>query len=291
MIRTYNDLYLDIRRRLKAAEVEDINFEARLIVSTASGKSKEEFMRDAKLYAPESVAEKADALTDRRIAGEPLAYVLGEWEFMGLPIQVESGVLIPRMDTEILAELALKLLTGTVRNDMRVLDLCCGSGCIGISIAANLPSTRVILVDNSMKALRLSRANVLKNRVTKNVTVIESDARSAPPMLLGKFDVIVCNPPYVPTAEIPTLDGSVKDFEPREALDGGEDGLDFYRGIIPKWKNVLKPGGCMMFECGEGQAHEIEQMMRKAGFDGVASYKDTAGTERVVAGIMTVEEQ
>lgn len=286
-IKTYNELYLDLRRQLKAAGVEDINFEARLIVSAAAQKSKEEFTRDLKLYAPEETVRKATALCERRAAGEPLAYVLQEWEFMGLPMHVEPGVLIPRMDTEVLAELAVRLLGGEeIKNDVRILDLCCGSGCIGIALAARFPQHRVILVDNSMKALRLSRTNVLRNKVTRNATVIEADAMKAPPMLLGRFDLIVCNPPYVPTAEIGTLDSSVRDYEPREALDGGEDGLAFYRAIIPAWKRVLREKGCMLFECGEGQADTVRDLMSREGFTNTATYRDTAGTERVVAGIL-----
>jgi len=286
-IKTYNDLYLDLRHKLKAAGIDDINFEARLMVSAAAQKSKEEFMRDLKLYASDDVEKRVRDMAERRIGGEPLAYVLGEWEFMGLPIHVEPGTLIPRVDTEVLATLAIKLLQGRgAENDLRVLDLCCGTGCIGITLAVHSPASRVVLVDNSLKALRISRANVLRNKVTRNVTCIEADARKSPPMLLGKYDVVVCNPPYVPTWEIAQLDSSVKDFEPKEALDGGEDGLDYYRDIIPKWKQVLKPGGCFLFECGEGQAEAIKSLMSIEGFRNIASYKDTAGTERVVAGIM-----
>lgn len=283
-IKTYNDLYLDMRRKLKGAGIEDFNLEARLILAEAAGKSKEELIRDMKLYALGAVEEKANAMMERRISGEPMAYVLGEWEFMGRPMKVEPGVLVPRPDTEVLAELAIKLLRSRETAGARVLDLCCGTGCIGISIAAAVADTRVVLVDNSMKALRLARTNVKYNNVTRNTTVIDADAMEQPPMLLGRFDIIVSNPPYIPTAEIATLESTVKDFEPREALDGGKDGLSFYRAIIPAWSEILKEHGCLLFECGEGQAQTIGKMMREQGFKSVAYYKDAAGTDRVVAG-------
>lgn len=255
------------------------------MISAAAKKSKEEFLRDLKLYALDGIEEAVDAMLERRCAGEPIAYVLGEWEFMGLPFEVEPGILIPRADTEPLAELAIKLVRGR-KSGARVLDLCCGSGCIGISIAKNVGDSRVILVDNSLKALRLSRQNVLRNNVTRNTTCIEADALLPPPMLLGKFDLIVSNPPYVPSGEIPTLDSSVKDFEPREALDGGADGLDFYRAIIPRWKDILKERGALLFECGEDQAQAVADIFRSEGFLNVGIHKDTRDVPRIVAGIL-----
>ena len=270
---------------MKAAGVEDFNLEARLILAAAAGKTRETLMRDMKLYALGNVEQKVDGMIARRAAGEPIAYVLGEWEFMGMPFNVDSGVLIPRVDTEVMAELAISLLRTRVGTGVRVLDLCCGTGCIGISIAKMIADCRVVLVDNSMHALRVARSNVLRNNVSRNTTCIEADAMKAPPMLLGKFDLIVCNPPYIASEEIPTLDTGVKDFEPREALDGGPDGLDFYRAIIPRWKTILKEKGCLMFECGEGQAQTIMDMLRAEGFERTAAYKDTAGTERVVAAL------
>lgn len=274
-----------MRRRLKAEGIEDYNMEARLIISAVTGKSKEEFLRDLKLYALGDTEERVNALIERRLSGEPLAYVLGEWEFMGLPMKVESGVLIPRPDTEVLAELAIKLVRAKDTPGLRILDLCCGTGCIGISVAANVKDARIVMVDNSYKALRVARQNVLRNNVTRNTTIIEADALESPPVLLGHFDLILSNPPYVPADEIPTLESSVKDFEPAEALDGGKDGLDFYRAIIPLWSKILKDEGCILFECGEGQAESIAVMLRENGYKHTAFYDDAAGIKRVVAGI------
>lgn len=285
-IKTYNDIYLDLRRTLKAGGIEDFNLEAKLILGTAAGKRREELMRDMNLYALDNVEERVDAMTARRIAGEPIAYVLGEWEFMGLPFTVDTQVLIPRADTELLAELAIKRARVSPESGFRVLDLCCGTGCIGISIAKTVQSCRVVMVDNSMAALRTARENVARNGVARNTVCIEADAKKAPPVLLGKFDLIVCNPPYVPRGEISTLEPGVRDFEPRAALDGGEDGLDFYRAIIPGWKGILKEGGAMLFECGEGQAKEIMDILTAEGFSKTASVRDLRGTERVVLGAL-----
>ncbi len=279
-------MYLDLRRTLKAAGVEDYNMEARLIICAAAGKTKEELLRDMKLYAFDDLERKVNDMARRRVDGEPIAYVLGEWEFMGLPFNVDPQVLIPRADTELLAELAVKFLQRKVADGMRVLDLCCGTGCIGITVAKTVQSCRVVLVDNSMAALRVARSNVLRNGVSRNTTCIEADAMKNPPVLLGKYDLIVCNPPYVPTAEIATLDRGVKDHEPRTALDGGADGLQFYRAIIPNWKAILKPTGIIMFECGEGQSAAIMDLLTENGFGRVASHPDMAGTPRVVAGAL-----
>lgn len=283
-MKTYNDIYLETRKRLKAGGIEDFSLEARLMISAAAQKTKEEFVRDLKLYALGSTEKQVNDLVERRLRGEPLAYVLGEWEFMGHPFKVEPGVLIPRPETELLTELAIRLLRARGTAGMRILDLCCGTGCIGISVAAAALDTRVVLVDNSYRALRVARMNCLRNTVTKNTAVVDADALQAPPMLLGRFDLLLCNPPYVPTAEIPTLESTVKDFEPPEALDGGKDGLDYYRAIIPLWTPILKENGCLLFECGEGQAGKIASMMKAQGFVETALYKDANGTDRVVAG-------
>ena len=288
-MKTLSDVYLETRRALKLAGIEAFSLEAQCIVAGAARKTRAELMRDLKLYATSEFAGRVRAMTERRIAGEPVAYVTGEWEFMGLPISVNRDVLIPRTDTEVLAEKAIALLRGR-ESGARVLDLCCGSGCIGISIAAALPNCRVVLVDNSMKAIAVTRDNVLRNHVARTCAVIDADAMKAPPLLLGRFDMIVCNPPYIATEEIMTLDESVKDYEPRAALDGGTDGLDFYRAITPRWSTILKDRGCLMYECGEGQAFAVAEIMKQSGFKGISTIKDTIGVDRVVVGIKMQED-
>lgn len=199
-------------------------------------------------------------------------------------------MLIPRVDTEVLVDVALEHFREREAEAPRVLDLCAGSGCVGLAVAAHLPEARVVLADNAPGALYVSRRNVLKNNMLRRVSVMELDALAGPPLLIGAFDAILCNPPYIPTREIEGLDDSVRLYEPFSALDGGEDGLDFYRAIIPKWKDALSEGGLMAFECGAGQAPDVAEMLRRNGFEAVRAFKDTLGIERVAAGIWRPSE-
>ena len=222
-------------------------------------------------------------MTERRLAGEPVAYITGSWEFYGVPLDVSRDVLIPRPDTEVMVEAAIRLFEG--RNGKpRILDLCAGSGCVGIAMAVHMPGARVVLVDNDHKALRVCRRNILKNGLDVRVVCIDADVTQKPPMLLGKFDLITCNAPYIPTAEIETLDSSVKDFEPYQALDGGADGLDVIRPVVSLWKSVLKDKGTIMLEIGEGQSEAVQQLLLDAGFAKVCALRDTANTERIIVG-------
>ncbi|MGE4485255.1 MAG: peptide chain release factor N(5)-glutamine methyltransferase [Oscillospiraceae bacterium] len=284
-VKTYNEIYFEARKWLKSKGIEAYNLESRLIVSKAAGKTKEEFVRDSVLYVNDGFEEKVEELIKRRLSGEPVAYITGEWEFYGLPIEVTPDVLIPRIDTEILADTAIEILK-TRESGTRVLDLCSGSGCLGIAVAANVPDCRVILLDDSVAALKQSRINVIRNSLTRSVTCIDADALGVPPMLLGRFDMIVCNPPYIPSKEIKRLDHSVKDYEPRRALDGGDDGLRFYRNIAARWKVILKEGGALLFECGAGQADTVKLIMSANGFKDITVAKDTIGVDRVVCGII-----
>ncbi len=282
MPKTYNELYISTRAALKRAGVEAYSLEARLLVSHAVGKSKEAFLRDLRLYTSTENEQKINALLQRRLAGEPLAYLIGEWEFYGLPIKVTPDVLIPRMDTEVLVETAVNALVGR-KMDARILDLCSGSGCIGCAISHELPAARLVMVDISDRALEVSKQNLRLNRQNRTIC-LKADALAKPPMSIGTFDLIVSNPPYVPSFEILTLDSSVRDYEPLGALDGGEDGLMFYRAIVRNWKGVLRPGGQLMFEVGETQADAVSDLMRGAGFRDIATVEDTAGVRRVVIG-------
>ena len=285
MPKTYNDLYLATRTALKSAGVEAYALEARLLVAYAVGKTKEEFVRDLRLYPSDENEQKIRALLQRRIAGEPLAYLIGEWEFHGLPITVTPDVLIPRMDTELLVTTAKELLLGR-KMDARILDLCCGSGCIACALGHELPATKLVAVDISANALEIARENFASNRLGSRAICIQADATSSPPMSIGQFDMIVSNPPYIASAEIMTLDSSVRDYEPIWALDGGEDGYRFYKAIIKYWKSLLRPGGFLLFEVGEGQAATVKDMLSSAGFRAVGSRLDTLNIERVVIGKM-----
>ena len=209
----------------------------------------------------EAQLESMEAAVRRRIAGEPLQYILGEWEFLGLPIGVGPGVLIPRPETELLVETGLALPRGVDRP--LAADLCAGSGCIGLAAAVNAPQSRVVLADWSEGALRICRQNVRRNNLNARVTCVRADAREPAPSALWDFDVIACNPPYIPSGEIDALDPDVKDYEPRMALDGGPDGLDFYRAVAGGWGAALRLGGSLLFEVGIGQGRDVAVLLEQ----------------------------
>ena len=282
---TYNEIYLDTRRRLRAAGITAHDLEARLIVACAAGKTSEELIRSSRLFVPAgTIMRSVNAMVERRLAGEPVAYIVGEWEFYGIPIIVNETVLIPRIDTELLAAEAIRL-TRQHGGKLRLLDLCSGSGCIGLAVASHVPGCRIVLADNSEKALAMCRANMLRNNISRNVTAIEVDVLETPPALLGTFDGIVCNPPYIPTGELINLDPSVRDYEPVYALDGGPDGLYYYRAIATNWVSLLKPGGFLILECGAGQAQEVRDILAEGGLKNIKTFIDTLGIERVIAAI------
>lgn len=285
MAKTYNDLYLDARRALRVSGVDAAELEARELLSYAAEKSREQLYRDMPLYAGERVEKRMAELMGRRLAGEPVAYIIGEWDFYGLTLDICPDVLIPRSDTELLAERAIEFIK-PLPDGARVLDLCAGSGCIGLAIAANCPNSRVILGDISDAALRVCRQNVRRCELSGRVTCMNINALEPPIPNLWDFDLIVSNPPYIRQAELETLDVSVRDYEPRLALDGGEDGLDFYRSITSKWKNALCLGGKLMFEVGYDQADAVEKLMAEHGYESIKSHQDTGEIWRVVEGTL-----
>ena len=283
---TYNDIYLRVRKTLKNAGIESSELEARYIVSYCAKRSKEELLALGKIFATDpKVKKKIEESLERRLNGEPLAYVLGEWEFYGVPLTVNEHVMIPRTDTEVLARETINLLRRKVWQT-RMLDLCTGSGCIGLAVAANVPNCRIVMIDSSEKALAVCRTNMLKNNLSSRITAMDADILQKPPAILGEFDVISSNPPYIPTADIETLDSSVKDYEPRVSLDGGEDGLDYYHAIAGSWGKLLKPGGHLALECGIGQAAAVRYILKQSKFGDIKTYKDTLGIERVVTGMV-----
>ncbi len=282
-MKTYNELYINTRNSLKRAGVEAYALEARVLVAAAAGKTVPELLRDLNLYTTPAVENRVLDDTARRLRGEPVAYITGSWEFYGLPMKVNADVLIPRPETETLVDAAKEMLIGH-KMDARILDLCCGSGCITCAIGHELPAAKLLAVDLSASALEVCRANVALNRLSTRVICLQADATASPPLGVGSFDMIVSNPPYVPSAEIATLDRSVRDYEPIWALDGGEDGLRFYKAIIKYWKSLLRPDGFLLFEVGEDQADDVCEMLMAAGFASCAVRRDARGVERVVIG-------
>jgi release factor glutamine methyltransferase len=284
-LKTYNDLYIEAKNSLLTKDSSGHALEARLLVSHAGNMTADGFIKNRLSAAPEAVAIKFFKLLKRRLDGEPLAYILGEWEFYGIPIQVSPHVLIPRIDTEKLVDTALDLIKNADTTDeIRVLDLCSGSGCIGIAILSNTIHTHVLFADNSPEALRVSRANCEGLGLENRAKFIEQDALEPPSAELGIFDLVVCNPPYIPSKEIGGLDISVKDFEPKPALDGGADGLEFYRAITQYWRPCIKKGGYLIFEAGINQADDIKSIMSQNGFSSISHVNDDLNIPRVIYG-------
>ena len=284
---TYNDLYLDVRQKLRENGVEASTLEARELVCFGTGKSREELARDSRLYASPEREAQVRRLVERRMAGEPVAYLIGEWEFYGLPLDISQDVLIPRPDTEVLAEQAIAYIQSL--GECRVLDLCAGSGCVGLAVASQAPQARVILGELNDSALKICRQNIRRNGLSGRCMPVQADAREKPPRSLGEFQCIVSNPPYIPSGDIPGLDISVRDYEPHLALDGGADGLDFYRAISRDWKDALTPGGRLYFEVGIGQADPVLRLMRSQGFGDLQVIKDSGSIPRVVLGTLYQE--
>lgn len=283
MANTYNNIYLDARQRLREAGVEEAQLEARELICLATGKDRASFFRDLKLYAVSSVENKINELLERRLRGEPLAYILGSWSFYGLDLEVNPNVLIPRPDTEAIAERAIQIAKGS-GDHARVLDLCTGSGCIGLAVAREAKNCRVVLADISEEALATARRNATRNGLRGSVTTFRADALADPPELIWDFNLIVCNPPYVRTKDMSTLDISVRDFEPHLALDGGEDGLDFYRSVAKNWRRAMRTTCILLFEVGDDQADAVEAILAQNGYRNIRRHKDTFGHWRGVEG-------
>ena len=282
MVKKYGDLYLDTRRSL--LETEDVDmagFMARELVCHASGMGQDTFLAQRELYAPEDVCRNVEAGLRRLKRGEPLAYVLGEWEFYGLPMIVNPGVLIPRDDTCAVASLAIS--QGLFLDaEPRILDLCCGSGCIGLAVASRVKDAKVTLADLSMEALAVAKKNTALNHLTGRVRCVQADAMKKAPAFLGKFDMIISNPPYITAEDMKTLPQSVAQFEPHMALFGGEDGLDFYRSIAENYTSALKPGGYLCLEFGMGQGDDVCRILVENGYTILERTRDYNDRERAV---------
>lgn len=277
---TYGELVLSITKRLKAVCGAQSGLEARLLICHASEHTREELLRDTRIYVAGNVEKRVEEYVARRLAGEPPAYIVGGWEFMGKAFSITRDVLIPRSDTEILCAEAIKAIPAD--EPARLLDLCCGSGCIGIAAALVRPALSVVLADNSSSALTVARRNARFHGLGTRAATVKVDALQPLPAMLGAFDVVVCNPPYIPTEEIESLDVSVKDYEPRKALDGGKDGLDFYRAISVNIKSSLEPNAQLFFEVGIGQALAVASILVSDGYANVDIMSDLNGVQRVV---------
>lgn len=282
MVKQYGELYQDTRRALLETETpEDAGVLARMLICHVSGKDHARFLADRDLYAGETVVEGVEKGLKRLLAGEPIAYILGQWEFYGLPMMVSPKVLIPRDDTCAVAELAIKQAL-FLDKDPRILDLCCGSGCIGLAVASRVKDAKVTLADVSLEALAVAKENAALNKLTGRVRCVQADALKPAFPFLGKFDLIVSNPPYITAREMLELPASVKDYEPHLALYGGEDGLQFYRSIASGFAPALKPGGYLCFEFGMGQGDDVCRILEMNGYTILERTRDYNDRERAV---------
>mgnify|MGYP005751283857 FL=1 len=282
MTKTINDVYMQLYKRFRDADDPQPSLAARELTAYACRVDKDKTAEWGHTYLDDATVDYAHLLCDRCLYGEPLAYILGEWDFYGLTFQVDKNVLIPRADTERLCELVI----GRARDKVspRILDLCCGSGCIGIAAAHEVEDARVTAVDFSDGALRVTRENARRLGVQARFVALKADVLEDPPGGMGEYDILVSNPPYVTRQEMQELDRSVSEFEPHEALYGGPDGLDFYRAICAKWSGLLVPGGTALFECGWQQAADVAAIMEETHYTGVGITEDLSGVPRIVFG-------
>lgn len=269
------------KMRLKAAGKEAYAFEAELLLEKAAGLNRTAlFLRGEEVLSEEVLTVYEGYLSERE-QGRPTQYILGEWEFMGLPFHVGEGVLIPRGDTEVLVETILeKQQSEPIKS---ILDIGTGSGCIPVSLGHYGKFEKIMAVDISPKALGYATKNAAENRVS--IDFYESDLfKNIPSEWKGRLDAIVSNPPYIPKKDIEELMTEVKDFEPMNALDGGEDGLDFYRAIVEQGREWLKDGGWLFFEIGYDQGEDLRNLLKEFGYTEVEIRQDLAGLDRVAMG-------
>ena len=262
---------------------------ARNLLCHYTGKTQEQLLADRENYVSEDTCNAVNAAVERLMAGEPLAYILEEWDFYGMRLYVNSNVLIPRDDSCAVTALAIKHAL-FLHHDPRILDLCTGSGCIGLAVAHRVKDARVTLADVSQEALAVAKRNAAGQKLTARVSCVHADALAEPAPFLGKFDMIISNPPYITGSEMLELPDSVEKYEPHLALYGGDDGLDFYRSIASKYRNALRPDGFLCFEFGAGQSDAVCGILEANGYTILERARDYNDRERAVIARYTRKE-
>jgi release factor glutamine methyltransferase len=269
----------EVAEYLKSKDIKDSIKEAEIILLESLSINKSD------LYAksfdiPEDISKKIDEFAERRAKGEPIQYIIGYVEFMGIRINVGKGVLIPRPETELLVEEAIKQLRQlTVYGSrLKILDICTGSGCIAIALAKHFPEAIIYGIDTSEIAINYAIRNAKENNI-KNINFLKGDLFE--PVKNMRFDCITSNPPYIKREDIKKLQREIREYEPLEALDGGEDGLDYYRRILKEAPNHLKEKGIIILEIGFNQTKDVLLTANKAGFSAVSFVKDYSGIERI----------
>ncbi|MDR1704482.1 MAG: peptide chain release factor N(5)-glutamine methyltransferase [Clostridiales bacterium] len=285
------------RTMLSEQGIGTAGLDSALLLIRVAGLSKTDLATKTQRLLSEAEYRAYDEMLRRRAAFEPVQYILNACEFMSLPFYVDERVLIPRADTETLAEAVIGYVYLRCRGELRssalspareninILDLCCGSGALAVSLAHYIPKTRVTASDIDAGVLQVAGINAERNGVSERINLVESDLFASIPR--GRlFDIIVSNPPYVRSGDIPGLEPGVKDYEPRLALDGGADGLRFLDIIIRDSRGYLRPGGGLFLEIGHDQGADVKTMLEQAGYMNVKVLKDLAGKDRVLQGEM-----
>ncbi len=266
--------------RLKAAGIDNPRLDARLIVAHALGCQVEDALIHPERAVDAAACNRIAAMLERRIMREPVSHILGQREFWSMPFLVSADTLTPRPDTEILIEAVLAKLNAEQREQpLSILDLGVGSGCIILSLLSELPSAMGLGIDASEAALDVAKSNAKALDLSARVKFSTGNWTRG---LDGPFDIVVSNPPYIPAGDIDALEPEVATYEPRLALDGGEDGLEAYRDIACDLGRILAPGGMAGFEVGIHQAEDVAVILRECGFDAVEIHQDLGGVSRVV---------
>jgi release factor glutamine methyltransferase len=283
---TLSEAALAAARRFRKAGIEAPELDARLLLCHATGLSHEAYVARGNDTLSPAAAARFGTYVGRRLAGEPVSRIIGAREFYGRPFRIDQSTLDPRPDTETLIEAALGLVDREGLGDapLNILDLGTGSGCILVTLLAELPLARGVGIDKSLQALDIARANAQILGVGDRADFSVGDWLEA---VKGTFDLVVANPPYLSVADMAELAPEVRDHDPRAALDGGPDGLSAYRRIVPGLRKALSPGGFALFEVGPDQAQAVLRLLAEAGLDGGGGeclWRDLAGRLRVVGG-------
>lgn len=279
MSETLVSLWTNVRRRLESAGVDTPVFEARLLLEAGAGVSRLDIVTDPRRPMSDAQVEAVDALVQRREAREPMSHIIGRRHFWTLDLAVSPDVLTPRPETELLVEFALKTLAPD--QPARVLDLGVGSGAILLAVLNERPKATGVGVDRSAAALAIAAANAEALKLSDRIELVEGDWANG---VTETFDLVLSNPPYVASNDIPALAPEVARSEPKLALDGGADGLDAYRAITASLARLLKPGGVFAFEVGQGQADAVAALAAAQGLFTTPALRDLAGIPRVVSG-------
>lgn len=291
MVKTYGELYMQARRELMTKEdPQSAGLIARELICHISGKTQEQVIAHRDMYADEQIGKRMEEAIPRVLAGEPLAYILGEWDFYGMTLHVDRNVLIPRDDTCAVTALAISQAM-FLDESPRILDLCTGTGCIGLAIARRVKDAKVTLADISREALAVAKKNITAQKLSGRVVCMQANALEEPTPFLGKYDLIVSNPPYITTQEMLELPDSVKKYEPHLALHGGDDGLMFYRAIAKNFRKALKSGGYLCFEFGMGQGDDVCAILEENGYIILERSRDYNDRERAVIARLRKDEQ